>query len=517
MRPNVFRAAVGACVLFLCALIAVYISVSLVDVQVAAYIQGPATLRQGAPNAIRGFIMNAPTGQLFSGARTRFVLNPGAGQVVIGDGETQPHGYVHTTLDVSTASVGQHTVKLTATHPLIDDFEADAQVDVGPAHTPALPTFSSRAPDNLEKPTPRAWTGALRVEPMAETPELVRGLPNLLALRVVGVDGAPVAATVEVLKQEGPLEGEVPTEWHTDAFGVTSVRVKPVGGFRWTLRATSVGIEPPLEGEGTLGFYTVPAQFSLEMTQNFLEPGGKAEGHVTTLYQSGGLMVDLWGDDRWVFADAFRISPSGAGLRVEAPKSARPRLWRVQVYDDVFAPGKAWDARWMAVSPDGRCRRAIDPTLDVLGEFARHRTWVDALRRVMAGAAPMTEAQCNLLLGSLLQGVPTHFEEAHLIFNSKAKAEQDLEAWKAEVKSWLHALIAVALLLAFVVVLVFVAQGVATAQVQRRMLQDVDLELAGDGRVDSAWDRIAHHGRIVLLVGTIALFCAGLLMVLKFM
>lgn len=519
MTPNVFRAAVGLYVLILGTLVAVYISVSLVHVQVAAYVQGPPTLKQGGPNALRGMVINAPTGQLFTGATTRFVLNPGDAQVVVGEGETAAHGYVHTTLDVSTAPVGTHPLALRAEHPLIESFETQSSVEVqAPEDRRPWVEFSTRAPDGSEPVRAlSAWTGELRVEPMADHVELIRGLPNKVVLRVVDQAGEPVPATVEFLKLEGLLDGAAPTSVTTDEFGLATVTVHPVGGFRWELKATSSGREIPLTGQGKVSFATVPAQYSLEMIHHYLAPGGEADGQVSTLHQSGGMMVDLYADGQWVFAEAFRISPSGAGLRVQAPATVRPKLWHVQVYDDVFGAGKAWDSRWVAVSPDGTCRRALDPTLGLLAEVERHAVFAQGVRRLMSSGPPVSEARCNELLGALLQGFPPHFSEARLMFNSKAGAEKELDVWKADVKAWLHILIGFALLLGFGVVLVFVGQGVAVAKAQRRMLQEVDLELQGDGQLDSGWDRLAYGGRVALMIGTIVLFCAGLLMVLKFM
>lgn len=518
MTPNVFRAAVGLYVLILGTLVAVFISVSLVHVQVAAYIQGPPTLTQGGPNAVRGMVINAPTGQLFSGAKTRFVLDPGETQVVVGEGETASHGYVHTTVDVSTAAVGPHTLELRAEHPLIENFQTQSPVDVrAPEERAPWSTFSSRAPDGSVAKGSSAWTGDLRVEAMAEHAELIRGLPNTIVLRVVDGEGQPVQAVVEFVKLEGLLDGKMPASLTTDEFGLASVVAYPVGGFRWELKATSIGREVPLTGEGKIAFASVPAQFSLQMVHHYLAPGGQADGQVSTLYQSGGLMVDLYSDGQWVFAEAFRISPSGAGLRVQAPVTVRPKLWHIQVYDDVFGAGNAWDSRWVAVSPDGTCRRALDPTLGLLAQVERHAKFVEGVRRVISSGAPLSEARCNDLLGALLQGFPPHFSEARLIFNSKAGAEKDLDVWKTEVKGWLQLLIGFALVLGFGVVMVFVGQGVAAARIQRQMLQDVNIELDGDGQLDSRWDRLAHFGRVALMIGTIALFCAGLLMVLKFM
>ncbi|MEZ4458194.1 MAG: hypothetical protein R3E66_00420 [bacterium] len=520
MNPAAFRVAVGLYVAILVGLIAAYISVSLVNVQVAAYIQGPQALIQGGPNAIRGFIMNAPTGQLFTGAETRFVLNPGPGQLIAGTGETQKHGYVHTTLDVSTVQAGPHKLEVDAKHPLIDEFVASTSVTVVPEPTTRpweiATSRQSRGPEVLSKEKSSDWKGDLTVEPIGPNRELARGLKNLVTLRVVDGEGLPVQAKVTFIKLEGPTEGELPKELTTDEFGLATLQAQPIDSMRWTLRADEVA-EPHRSGEGSILFSSVASQFSLEMVKNFLAPGESVEGKVTTLHRSGGLMVDLYGGQRWVFADAYGITPNGAGLRVEAPTSVKPKLWRVQVYDDVFSPGNAWDAQWLAVSTDGTCRSAIDPTLTLLAATPRHARFVEGVRKVMVAGKPLSEIQCNDLLGALLRGFPPHFDEPTLLVNSKAGEEQDLEIWKEQVKRWLHVLIAIALLVAFSVVMVFVAQGVATSQRQQRAIELADLETDGDGFDTSKWDRIAHVGRAVLFIGTIFLFGAGLLMVLTFM
>ena len=520
MNPAAFRVAVGLYVAILVGLIAAYISVSLVNIQVAAYIQGPQALIQGGPNAIRGFIMNAPTGQLFTGATTRFVLNPGPGQLIAGTGETEKHGYVHTTLDVSTIKAGEHTLEVDATHPLIEEFVASTGVTVVPEPTTrpweVVTSRQSRGPGVLSQTQKSDWKGDLVVEPIGPSNELARGLPNQVTLRVVDQQGLPVQSKITFTKLEGPTESALPKELVTDEFGLATLTVQPIDSMRWTMRADEVA-EPNRGGAGSVLFSSVASQFSLEMVKNFLSPGESVDGKVMTLHRSGGLMVDLYGGERWVFADAYAITPAGAGLRVVAPGSVKPKLWRVQVYDDVFAPGNAWDARWLAVSSDGSCRSAIDPTLTLMAADSRHTKFVEGVRKVMVAGKPLSEMQCDALLGALLRGFPPHFEEPTLLVNSKAGEEQELEVWKAEVKQWLHVLIGIALLVAFAVVMVFVAQGVATSQQQQRAIELADLEMDGDGVDTSKWDRVAHIGRAVLLIGTIFLFGAGLLMVLTFM
>jgi len=525
-NATIFRVAIVGYVLVLCGLIAAYISVSLVHVKVSAYIQGPVALIQGGPNAIRGFIMDAPTGRLFSDAQTSYILNPGASQVIAGAGKTEKHGYVHTVLDVSTAVAGPQTLKVVATHPLIKEFEAETSVDVvEPAPTTPWLKFTSRGTEDTKSagkkgdknPEQSDWTGTLRVEALSPHVELIRGLANSVAFRAVDLEGRPVPAKIEFTKVEGPIDGPLPETLETDEFGLFTLEFKPVGGIRWGIKVTSLDTENPAEGAGDLTYLTVAAQFNLKMQQNFVTPGEIVEGQVNTLHRNGGLLVDLYADDRWVFAGAYAIGAQGAGLRAHAPGSVKPKLWRVQVYEDVFEPGNAWDSKWVAVSRDGTCRSAIDPTLSLLAENPRHTNFVEGFRTKMLSGPPMPEPRCNQLLGELLQGFETHFVESTLLINSQPAAEADLDTWKSEVKSWLVILIGIALFVAFTVVMFFVAQGVAAAQHQRRMMEEVDFDLEGDGLQSPTWDRIAHIARVIILIGTVALFCVGLVMVLKLM
>lgn len=521
MNPIVFRIAVGIYLAMLVGLITTYIGVSLVDVEVAAYIQGPQKLIQGGPNAIRGFVMNAPTGRLFTSADTTFILDPGSNQVVVGTGRSQKHGYVHTTLDASTAAPGEHVLELRARHSGFDDFVTSTKIEVvaEPRAKPwEQPTSRiSTSPGQKAERDPKSdWTGDLRVEPMDELGQIARGLDNRITLRVVDREGLPVQAHILFTKLEGPVDGPIPHELQSNAYGLVSLDVKPIGSVRWTMKATE-DADAKREGEGSLTLTSVTSQFSLRMMKPFLTPGESVDGKVTTLHRSGGLMVDLFAGERWVFADAYAISPDGAGLRAVAPASVRPNLWRVQVYEDVFAPGNAWDSQWLAVSPDGQCRSAIDTTLSLLGTLPRHTRFVEGVRHVMVAGKPLSEPECNELLDALLRGFPPHFQESTLLINSKADDEKDLAEWKSEVKGWLHILIAIALLIAFAVVMVFVAQGVATSNRQQRAIELADVGMDGDSLKPSPWERMAHIGRAVIFIGTLVLFGAGLLMVLTFM
>ncbi len=515
--------AIGLYVLCIFALISGYFAVSTMDIQVSMYLQAPARLPLDRPTAARGLVMNAPTGRLFVDATTRFLL----GEELIGEAATASHGHLHATLEPDGVSPGPTDLHIEVDHPQIEEFAVDTPVAVVEAPEPmGWPQRTSRRTDDGHQ-ADGEWEGKLRVEVVPTDGEVPRGLPTTLYLRLTDAEsGAPVRGTIAIEKVEGMSEGELPSTVRTDRLGLARVPMTPVTSQRWTLSAQARGEDgADLAGTGTVDIHTVASQFSLRMQQSIAVPGQPVDGIVRSLHRSGGMLVDLYDGNHWVYADAFGIAPKEFGVRVIVPDEPREELLRVQVYQDLFGAGKAWDSRWLvrgeSASPDA-CPGALKTVLTALAEHDEpSRRWASNILESGLLDDPTRTARCDRWLEAALLAVPHHFEPSPLLVNTQADDREELDTWRQRVQGRLMVATGGVLFVGFAFVLLLVMQGMQRSRRHADALMEVELETIEDG------EELSHQGfdvgkalvvmQVVIIVATLFTFGASILMLLSFM
>lgn len=506
-----FRGAVALYVVVLAALIGLYIHVSTAQVEVALYIQGPKKWLQSSPSALRGFVMDAPTGRMFSDA----IIDINRGEESVAKGRTEGHGFVHLPVKTSLPS-GVHNLTFHARHAAIESYTSDVEIEVQKSPDAfEWPKSTSRiVPEKgsvaeVKDPT---HTGALRIEPMSPTRELIRGLPNTMWFRVIDEMGHPIEAQVEVLKIDGTLETALEAAVSMRPGGLFSLPLTPITALKMEIKATTTA---GLEGTSQIWLTTVAAQFALRMQENFLAPDQKIFGNVDTLTREGGILVDIYADGHWVDASEFRIDAHRAGIAVMAPVAAK--LYKVQIYESVFGADNAWDVRYLAAAPSATqagCQTAMQNTLELMakGDPGRFGAWAPMVLGKVNG---LSAEQCNMVLEALLQAIPAKFEVPPTLLNTRARDEAALKKQIEETQGQILILIVLSLLLGFAIVLVFVARGVMEARSQRQAMFEASLESELEiSTPNSGVERLLFTVQVVVLLGTIFLFGAGLVLIL---
>lgn len=506
-----FPGAVALYVILLAGWIGLYIHVSTAQVEVALYIQGPQKWLQSSPSALRGFVMDAPTGRMFSDA----IIEVKRGEDSVAKGRTEAHGFVHLPV-TTTLQEGTHNLTFHAKHAAIESYTSDVEIGVGKAPEPfKWPKSTTRiVPEKgsvaeVKDPT---HTGALRIEPMSPTRELIRGLPNTMWFRIVDEMGHPANAEAEIVKVDGTLETALDAKIVMRSAGLFSLPLTPITALKLEIKATT---PEGLEGTSQIWLTTVAAQFALRMQENFLTPDQKIYGNVDTLTREGGILVDTYADGHWSDASAFRIDAHRAGIAVKAPVAAS--LYKVQIYESVFGADNAWDVRYLAAAPSATqagCQTALQNTLNLLqeGDSKRFGAWAPIVAPKVSG---VSSEQCNTLLEALLQAIPANFQAPPTLLNTRARDEAALKKQIEENQGQILILIVLALMVGFAIVLVFVAQGVMQARAQRQAMFDasVDSELEISTQ-NGGVERVLFTVQVIVLLGTIFLFGAGLVLIL---
>lgn len=541
LQTILFRGAIGLYVACITTLVASYIAVSSMDIDVSMYLQAPSTLHAELPTAARGIVMNAPTGNLFVGADTSFKI----GEETIGKAETQPHGHLHVQLQPSHAAVGNQNLNLTVDHPLVEEFEVDVPVEVvAEQDSFQWPEATSRQTDE-KRSREEEWEGELKVRVLPGDGELPRGLPSTIYLLLIDAEtGAPVQGTIALDKLEGMVDSELPKTFQTDELGLAKVTLTAVTSQRWTLTATASGTADEGDdkagdkkeqgdkeegegrsGTGTVRIYTVASQFSFSPSRLIAVPGQPVEGLVHTLHRSGGILVDLYDGTRWAHADAFGISAKGAGVRSIVPTDVKSPLVRMQVYQDLFGAASAWDSRWLIVSdsagPDA-CEPALRKLLNLhvvhnpdLADWASHALKSPALD------ATFRTGTCSAWLEAALLGVPHRFDPAPLLVNTQKEDREELEGWRKGVQAKLIIATSGVLFVGFAFVLLLVLRGMKRAQMHAQVIREVELETASEAELETPKpfdvDKWLVVLQTVIIIATIFTFGMSLLMLLSWM
>ncbi len=500
---RVFRIAAVIYVLTLSALIVAYIHVSVVQVEVALHLQAPKVWYKDAPNALRGVIMDGPTGRMLTGARLNFTQ----GEESFSKGKSEGHGYVQ--MPIEAPKAGRLSANVRVEHTSIEPYTAPFEVEVAagvPAwQWPKLKTRVVPEPGRSTEVKDPSHTGELRVEPMLASKELVRGLPNTVWFRVIDTAGAPVDARVEVEKLSGLQDLELPQTIIVQ-HGLFSLNLQPVTALKLEFKA----VDGERMGESEVWLTSVAAQYVLRMQESFLTPEGSAKGHVQALTRQSGLLVDTYIDGHWQAASAFRVANHEGGIEV----FHRPgRMARVQIYESFFGVGTAWDSRYVVLTDElgvKGCRDALRHALRLV-DTAGQKVWAEAMMWRVGG---FELRECNRVLEATLQLIPTNFEEPPVLLSTKAQDQEKLDAWIAEVQGRIMIAIVFALLIGFLFVVVLVVQGVAARRTQAMAMLEASVLEDGEDEIIERFGPLLFYTQVAILLGTVGLFGAGLVLIL---
>ena len=469
--------------------------------------------------------MNAPTGKLFVDAVTTFAIDG----VEVGQAKTQSHGHLHAQLEPPVNLVGTRKLDIVVRHPQIEAFRTSVDVEiVRPGEAAAWPEATSRRSEGA-RTTEEEWEGELRVRLLPTNGELPRGLSSVAYLLLTDAEGKPVQGAIKFEKVEGMLDGELAREYRTDALGLAQIELTPVTSLKIEVAATDADGPPeaadsaPRTGEGSLWVDAVVSQFSMRPTQSLAVPGLPVEALVSSLHRSGGVLVDLYESGRWVAADAYGIAPNVSGVRAVVPEDVRADVVRMQVYQDLFEQGTAWDVRWFARAPSqapSQCSAALGRVLAVLASNdSTVKSWAASVLAEGVATDPARAAgRCSLWLEAALRAMPVHFEPSPILVNSQQTDRDELDAWREQMQSKLIVATTLVLVVGFLFILLLVLQGVQRSQRHAALIREVEIETASDSQLTDApsfdvekW-LVALRSAIVIL--TIFTFGAALIMLL---
>ncbi len=549
-QAGVQKAAIALYVVCLVALIVAFVSVSLMKVERAAYIQGPSALEKGRPNAMRGVLLDAPSGRFLTDTDVDLSLIAGAHRapmspeelaksstIAIATGRTAASGHVHMRARVPTdTKPGGYTLLLRAEGAQAKGFQTTRSVRVVERSVPAdyWPERTERLPqgsDAKDAKTLEKSQGPVRIDILPDDGRISRGVASEVYLRASDRHtGEPVSVRVDFDKAEGMGTGKLPASVHTDKLGLVRVPVEAMGDQTWTLSThtatnASKGAADPSEPTSsvTVHLTTVPTQVSVQMNDVLAVAGEPLDGVVHSLFRSGGVMVDLYNADDWVDAAAYGIRPDQSGIRVRVPRlDKRAPLYRVQVYRSLYNPGGAWDIEYLVAS-DGRSLDDYQKAATTLSALLAKHTddaYFDWLARSDVFATAGRD-ELRRWIGAMLRAVPRHLDRPSALINSQ-KADRDrLDAWKAGVKSDLMLLTAVALLIGMAVVVYLVILGVRSYRKQNQLLRDVEFEMSmdeADAEASSELDKTIGQANLVaglqifIVMATLVFFMLGLLL-----
>lgn len=573
--PRARTVAIALYVVCVAGLIMVYLAVSLRHVDYAAYMRAQPEAAPGAPVAMRGLVLDAYRGVALRHGEVDFRLVPATPE----DASSEDAPVADQAgVDWASARIepdGYFQLR----SPLPEGIEAGeyrlvmrAQLDAQRAGSPAEASFVTDAPFRVLEPRQAVdyWPEATsrRVIEKHETPggvqtsqgpieiavwpadgQVARGLQSRVYIRTTRREtGEPVKAKLWVEQTHGMSEAPAPATIQTDALGLASVPIHAVTDLVWAL-STSAPEDPDevndpgdAEAEDTnppedisrakLILRTVPSQVSLRMTDPLAVAGRPAQGALDSLFQDGGVMVDLYQGARWVDARIFGVSREGGGVQVDIPKTdpVRPlELYRVQVYRSVYGVENAWDLDYLVGAAGDTLadyQLAARALAEHLGAHTEDPYFAHILQRD-AFALSASKRELRGWIWAMTEALPRHFDLAPALINSREASIEALDAEIEAVQQKLRVLIAIALLIGLAFVGYWVLLGVGSQREQKRMLQEIDLEI-GDPALQAEPGDAVELARSVrrenmtlgvlvfVVVGTLALFALGLLMLLSY-
>src|SRR5690554_125116 len=567
--PRVRIVAIALYVLCVAGLIMAYLAVSLRHVDYAAYMRAQPEAAPGQPVAMRGLVLDAHRAVALRRGEVRFRLVEASSEdaswedaswedataekmpagVDWARAQIQPDGYfqLRAPLPAGIKAGDYRLVMLAKLQPERASSAGDAsfvtdapfrvlspreEVEYWPEATERRIADKNEASGGI-----RTSEGPIEIAIWPADGQVARGLESRVYIRTTRREsGEPVATRLYVEQTHGMSETTAPATIQTDALGLASVPIHAVTDLVWELSTGAYEDKNDDEDEdekvsrAKLVLSTVPSQVSLRMTDPLAVAGRSAQGAVHSLFQDGGLMVDLYAAERWVDAKIFGISQKGGGIQVDIPKTDAPplQLYRVQVYRSIYGVENAWDIDYLVGAPDDtladyqRAARA-------LAEHLLAHTDDPYFTQILASNAFELSTRKGELRGwiqAMTEVLPRHLDVAPALINSR---EASIEALKAEtdaIQKKLKLLTTIALLIGLAFVSYWVLLGVGSHREQGRLLQDVDLEMSDASQVESRdeaellrsiqRENITLGVLVFVVVGTLSLFVLGLLMLLSY-
>lgn len=567
-----FRGAtLGLYVLFLTAVVAVYIGISLLEVQTAAYVRGNAVLEKGEPNPVRGGILEAPTGLFRHDVKVDFFLRPpteprGADDEKSAAGERIPlstavprrMGVFHEALIVpDSIEPGTYDLVLEARGPSFERFEASSRVEVveSGAAEPDWPSRTSRISneerrEELESGPIEDQSGEIAIDVLPFDGELPRGLPGRIYLRTYEADsGKPVSATVHFDEVEAMGRwgrgSELPSTVTTDGLGLAELQLEPVGGQKWDVRAeerlrSDSEREEPRSGTATLLIHTVASQLSIELKRSIVRGERLVQGEIVNLFRDGVLYVDLYANDRWLHGTDVPVGDRSGAFETMLPEGAEGESWlyRLQAYRGLYGAGDSWDSTYLVDSSvlgeSGR-RSILERVAGFVAEHRDEDPYFEHVAESEAVASASSEGTATLEVGlrAYLAAIPRSFSRTETLFNTRAADREAYENWKDEIHSDLMIVIVVGLMGGLGVLAYVVLAGVRRHREHADRLRDVDDDLAAD-RDAEAYDalsgespepevegvvseKIQYVTLAVVALSTFVMFALGLMLLLSYL
>ena len=567
-NQRVRRIALGVYIACLSGLIFVFFVISNMAVPYSLYLQGPQDFVPGASHGLRGNLMNALNGNTLGRVSEATLTlederHTSLAQTSIRPG---PGGHIHAQWTLpATIEPGPYTlVSRVVTSPGEPMFEARARVTLKAA-PPAEPSWLPRTERMPLQERERTRLGRIEGSgPLAAhlspaEPVLVRGLPGEVYVLTAQASGEPMPCRVYLPQTKGLLEGgSLPESVRTNTFGIARLRLSPTTTHHWHLESDCApqgfktpepdvlvlkeGEQPPRLNRSRHQLGTAPAQLSLQTRQPWVAGGAELMAGAQSLLREGPVFVDLYDEERWIWSGAFGLSNHTGAISVPLPAVGDDaRVYRIQATSDVYAQGRAWDVEHVLALPAASSEASMDRAILALaarhaatsskeeGVWAAYFGWLAAHPGALAVAEP---AQKHALLRMLLHHIPAHRTAPAVLINSLDDDQRALETWQKQVRTQLLVLIAFALLIGFALLMLVVIWGIQQARYKQQLLHDVDMELAEqdlsglDGALFDADAKSLRDGQLAramaffqgaVVLGTLVLFAASIMVMLKFM
>lgn len=554
----VWRGGLAIYLLCLIAVIFVYFVISAMQVPTALYLNGTSTFFVGEPSALRGHLLDARDGtrlkHFHRGTLTlQHTTQPEATLTLPLPEPTSSGELLMTVQPPESLPEGDYELRLRVSlAPESPAFEARAPVRLTapPAHAGAAldawPIASPRRPIEPPHTPPRvgrvSGEGEVWIDTLDPRPILSNGLPDEVVLRTWQADsGEPLRCTLRFDTRKGMTERDdmVPAQLETDALGMATLSLTALTLQSWELSAECPQPEgaPPLTGKARVQLDVSASQLRVELPQPLL-PHAESElrGNVRAIHRQGEVYADLYRDTQWLQAQTNAVRDHGGGVALTLPPELGGGLYRVQVYNDAYRPGFAWDSAylWRQESYE----QSLDEVIAKLLMFhVKHREnsdadWVKGTRALAETGRleALSEGRKRRLLAQLLEALPRELTLPDPLINSFEQDQRELDAWKKSVRGDLLALIAAALLLGIAILGLVVLWGIDQAQRRNRLYQEVALELDDEAdAAEGAGEELARSARAAqrarwmvaiqggVVFGTLILFAACIWLLMRYM
>lgn len=396
---------------------------------------------------------------------------------------------------------------------------------------------------------------SVRIDLVERYPVIGRGLPGHVTLRTTKKEnGAPLSCEILFKTTRGILTDKLPASVRTDRHGLARVSLTPSTLQVWDLEADCPTLSdrasdnPPLlegpspDGSARLQIDVATTQF--QFMRHKLDPllaKGSDEliAGFSSVYQESQVVVDHYQGDTHLYTGRHAFRGHHGAVRVPWSRAYAPGLHRLQIYQDAYQPGTAWDILyvWGARAPQGANDSELEQAIEDLLHL--HLTHADGEEGVPL--APISylldhaeetwrsspETSQRRLFEALLHGLPPTFSHAPVLLNSFDLDQRELDAWKQSIRHDLLLAVAAALLTGLAMLSLAILSGISQRQARQRLYDEVAREHGEDVEEDEhaalAMQKRQRAEKIMLwvqggvLFGTLVVFAACIWMLMRFM